>query len=149
MNRPMPAETAYVLKRLGIRGAVPDAETGNLPAEPGAYGILLRLKEHLPLVIPRLGNPELLPGLYLYCGSAKGPGGVRARVKRHLCLDKTRRWHIDHVTGAAPEIAGFAALETSECQLRLHASRELACDVPVAGFGSSDCRTCPSHFLKL
>ena len=43
----------------------------------------------------------LAPGCYVYAGSARGPGGIRARVRRHLRPDKTPHWHIDQVTAYA------------------------------------------------
>ncbi|MFL5280923.1 MAG: DUF123 domain-containing protein [Rhodopila sp.] len=33
---------------------------------------------------------SLLPGRYLYAGSARGPGGMRARLDRHLRRNKGR-----------------------------------------------------------
>jgi Uri superfamily endonuclease len=35
---------------------------------------------------------ELPAGRFLYCGSAKGQGGSKARLSRHF---KSVRWHID------------------------------------------------------
>jgi len=40
---------------------------------------------------------DLLPGYYIYIGSAFGPGGVRARMLRHLRADKPKHWHIDYL----------------------------------------------------
>jgi Uri superfamily endonuclease len=41
----------------------------------------------------------ILPaGRYLYCGSAKGPGGLKARLSRHMRRGKSVRWHIDRLT---------------------------------------------------
>ncbi len=59
--------------------------------EPGAYLLLIDLAAPLALAIPRLGVATLAPGRYVYGGSAYGPGGLRARIGRHLRADKTPR----------------------------------------------------------
>ena len=124
---------------------LPRAEA--LPNVPGAYLLDLVLGRRATLAIPALGRPSLPPGRYLYAGSAWGPGGIRARVGRHLRRNKARRWHIDHLRARAP-VRAFAALPGAhECDL-VEALRALAeVSVPVPGFGSSDCRRCPAHLL--
>ena len=57
---------------------------GTLPDIRGAYALVLRLAHETRLDIATLGRPLLPAGLYLYAGSAWGPGGIRARVRRHL-----------------------------------------------------------------
>ena len=38
-------------------------------------------------------SPIVLPvGRNLYCGSAKGPGGLKARLSRHVQRGKSVRW---------------------------------------------------------
>jgi len=145
----MPAEAADIAGRLGASVLVGEGEADGLPAGPGTYGLLLRLPESVSLGLPRLGNPVLAPGLYLYCGSANGPGGVRARLGRHLRRDKILRWHIDYLSGAAAEIAGIVVPEANECGLLGRASAFPGTKMPVPGFGSSDCRICPAHLLLL
>ncbi|MBD1547946.1 GIY-YIG nuclease family protein [Roseibium aggregatum] len=147
--RPVPAEAAEIARRLGASLSAGEGETERLPSGPGTYGLLLRLAEPVALDLARLGHPVLAPGLYLYCGSAKGPGGVRARLGRHLRRDKAVRWHVDYLSGVAVEAAGFMVPEATECGLRTKASDVLNATVPVPGFGSSDCRTCPAHLLLL
>ncbi|MCY4547764.1 MAG: hypothetical protein OXC28_05300 [Defluviicoccus sp.] len=49
-----------------------------LPDAPGAYALILRLARETRLDIRTLGRPVLPAGLYLYAGSARGPGGIRA-----------------------------------------------------------------------
>jgi Uri superfamily endonuclease len=36
-------------------------------------------------------------GRYLYCGSAKGRGGLKARLSRHMRRGKSVRWHVDQL----------------------------------------------------
>jgi Uri superfamily endonuclease len=123
----------------------PSAEA--LPDQPGAYILDLVLRRRAILAIAALGRPSLAPGRYFYAGSAWGPGGIRARVGRHLKRDKARRWHIDHLRARARVRAVVALPGARECDLVeiLRALAELT--VPVPGFGSSDCRRCPAHLL--
>lgn len=91
---------------------------------------------------------RLPPGLYAYCGSAYGPGGLRARIARHMKPDKTPRWHVDRLT-AAGRIVRIAAHEGGwECDL-VDRLRAAGGRTPLRGFGSSDCRRCRAHLLAL
>jgi len=107
---------------------------------------LIRLDARL--VVARRGlEHSFTPGWYAYAGSANGPGGLRARLARHFRQDKKQHWHVDPLTMAAARIAAFAVTGGVECELadRLSASGEFR---HVGGhFGSSDCRSCPSHLL--
>jgi Uri superfamily endonuclease len=119
----------------------------DLPAAPGAYALLIRLRRRLR-AWPGAGA-ALAPGLYLYAGSANGPGGIRARVLRHARRGKPRHWHVDRLTGNARVIAVAAIAGGRECALVAAASALPRVTVPAPGFGSSDCRACPAHLLAL
>ncbi|MGB0670390.1 MAG: GIY-YIG nuclease family protein [Rhodospirillales bacterium] len=120
-----------------------------LPKEPGAYALLLRLKRAFSLDHPRFADFEpLAAGTYVYCGSAKGPGGLAARLSRHCRQTKKAHWHIDYLVAAAPVLAFRVVPAGDECALVAEALRQGA-TVPLPGFGSSDCRTCPAHLLRL
>lgn len=113
------------------------------PATPGAYVLLVETEA--PLAV-RTGGcaATLAPGRYLYCGSANGPGGLRARLARHMRQGKKRHWHIDQLTEAGAVLGAWAAPGGNECAL----VAELAhLPVPLEGFGSSDCPRCRSHLL--
>lgn len=116
----------------------------DLPRAPGAYALRLVFVTPTPLP-PRFGG-LLAAGTYVYCGSARGGGGLQARCARHLAVDKTRRWHVDWLSTTAAERAVWAVLGGDECALRAALSAAGAA-VPVPGFGSSDCPACPSHLL--
>ncbi len=116
---------------------------------PGAYVLIVDLARPLALDIATLPGAVLAAGRYAYCGSAHGPGGLRARIGRHLKRDKARRWHVDRLTGAGRIVAIHAEPNGSECALlaRLRATR--GATVPLAGFGSTDCRRCPAHLARV
>lgn len=114
---------------------------------PGAYVLDLRLARPCAFETRLLGPVELPAGRYFYAGSARGPGGLRARVSRHFRRNKSLCWHVDHLTGKAAQIGVVAVPGGHECVL---AARLLSLDkisVPLAGFGSSDCNRCPAHLF--
>lgn len=122
---------------------------GDFPGEPGAYVLLIRLEARLPLDdIPAFRWRSLEPGLYAYCGSAYGPGGIRARVSRHLRADKPLRWHVDRLTAAGRVERVGVRIGGRECDLAGEMLGHGGLAV-LPGFGSSDCRTCPAHLLRL
>lgn len=125
------------------RAQFPDSS--EVDARSGAY--LLSIKLDAPLHGQLRGSPfTLTPGTYVYAGSANGPGGIAARVARHMRKDKKLHWHVDALTLAASEITALAFPGGSECALvkRLLGEGYAA---PLPGFGSSDCQTCPAHLL--
>jgi Uri superfamily endonuclease len=121
---------------------------GELPREAGAYVLLINLGGPLSLDMPAFRGKSLAPGLYGYCGSAFGPGGIRARVSRHLRGDKPMRWHVDRLTVAGRVEQAGIRIGGRECDL---AGELLArgCMAVLPGFGSSDCRGCPAHLLRM
>lgn len=97
-----------------------------------------------------LGRMELTPGRYAYAGSALGPGGVRARLERHLRASGRPHWHVDHLRSVArPESAWWVhAGERLECRWAAALAGRPGTARPVAGFGASDCG-CPGHLVRL
>ncbi|MBT4490314.1 MAG: GIY-YIG nuclease family protein [Rhodospirillaceae bacterium] len=127
-----------------------------LPKLPGAYALLIQLPAPLQLPIARLGRPTLAPGPYVYCGSAYGPGGLAARVGRHLRRGKSIRWHVDHLTERGEVLDVLCVPDGSECELVRRLGRMAGVGTPLAGvgtplagFGSSDCQQCASHLLSV
>ena len=58
------------------------------------------------------------PGFYLYCGSAKGPGGLAARLARHMRHGKAIRWHVDVLTEAGTVLGAWTFPGGDECDRR-------------------------------
>ena len=119
-----------------------------LPRVAGAYALTFRLDAETVLPIARLGFPALASGLYVYAGSARGPGGIAARVARHLRAEKTPHWHVDHLSARADCVDVQAFPGGRECDV-VSALLAAGAVAPVPGFGSSDCRVCPAHLLRL
>jgi Uri superfamily endonuclease len=114
----------------------------------GSYALVLRLQRTLNLEIGRLGHHRFLPGFYIYLGSALGPGGIKARIQRHLQYTPTKspHWHVDRLLGVSTidEVWWKNEQESSEC---LWAARLATIGkLQIAGFGASDCR-CAGHLV--
>ncbi|HYA81568.1 MAG TPA: GIY-YIG nuclease family protein [Methylocystis sp.] len=109
--------------------------------ESGAYALLVALDA--PLAV-RAGArvATLEPARYIYCGSARGPGGLAARLARHIRREKRAHWHVDQLTGAGRVLGAWVFPGQSEC-----AVNDALADfpIPLEGFGSSDCKRCRSH----
>jgi Uri superfamily endonuclease len=114
--------------------------TSGLPAVAGVYLLVMYLPDSHEICVGGLGLSRFRKGWYLYAGSARGPGGIRARCARHLRPDKRQRWHIDYLTQIAQvQQVWFTEVLTEMCIV----SVLLRCpklEQPVAGFGASDSR---------
>ena len=131
---------------MGATGRI--SEIGELPADPGSYALALRLRHAQVLAVGRLGRLDFRAGVWLYVGSARGPGGLRARVGRHWLGPARSRWHIDYLRRAAAPLG--AAVRQADASLECRWAARLA-DAPhwtsgPEGFGASDCR-CPTHLF--
>ncbi len=121
----------------------------SLTSDPGTYVLGLTRKAPCRCHVGALGVHTFPPGLYLYVGSAWGPGGLAARVNRHLRGGSSRHWHIDHLRAYARPIAVWWAVNSSvECVWAQHLLGRRDAQVIVVGFGSSDC-TCETHLIYL
>jgi Uri superfamily endonuclease len=112
----------------------------------GTYLLQLRALNVAQINVGKLGLLEVLPGYYAYLGSAFGPGGLNARIRRHLRRDKKLRWHIDYLRKFTLDTCAYYE-ETSrkEC-LFANELVEAGGRILQKGFGSSDC-SCDSHLV--
>ena len=109
----------------------------------------MRAQNRQQLQIGRLGGMQLSNGCYVYVGSAFGPGGLAARVSRHLQRHKTRHWHIDHLIWATTGREVWYSQRQRDLE---HCWAQAALDQPadrklLGGFGASDCQ-CLSHLVQ-
>ncbi len=68
-----------------------------LPRKQGTYALFVRVIDPATIEVGRL-RILLSPGVYVYVGSAGGPGGLKARIVRHFKRYKKIHWHIDKLT---------------------------------------------------
>ncbi len=129
-----------------------------LPIQPGTYALILELSAPQDLQIGRLGRFHFPAGVYVYLGSARGPGGIRARLGRHLRGGTKTRWHIDYLRASA-RVAGYgfqvqdASQKTAihlECQWSQEMVKLPSAVTLVKKFGASDCDSgCQAHLVFL
>jgi len=118
------------------------------PDLPGTYVIWMPSDSRSACRIGRLGTLPLQQGVYAYIGSARGPGGLAARLRHHLKRTTKPHWHIDYLRQQLPIHEIWYTCGTA----RLEHPWAKALDAlpsnhpPMPGFGSSDCR-CPSHLF--
>jgi Uri superfamily endonuclease len=114
------------------------------------YALYLHHQRSEFLTIGSLGTHRFQDGHYLYIGSAQGPGGIRARVNRHLRPDgeKRQHWHIDTLMSRVRilEVWWWIGSPSIECDWA-ESFQEIGARSP-ARFGASDCR-CPGHLIYL
>lgn len=123
------------------------SEDIEIPDGRGTYALAFECDFPFRARIGALGEFDFSTGIYIYIGSALGPGGLRARIGRHLRKNKKLKWHLDYLSNKIDPV-GLHCEVTSE---RLECAwaailAEVGGVAPVAGFGSSDC-SCLSHLL--
>ena len=118
------------------------------PRQPGSYVLIMRLPEQTVLNIGKLGRFDFPAGWYAYAGSARGPGGLAARIAHHRRASKTPHWHIDHLRSRAELIAVWYTVgqQKRECDWARALSELPGAGLVAPGFGASDCR-CATHLL--
>jgi len=119
-----------------------------MEARPGTYALILRASTRQRLFVGQLGPLQVSFGIYIYVGSAFGPGGLAARVARHQRQTQVRHWHIDYLR---PLTQPEAVWYTYDQLRREHQWAGLfqvlpGAVVPLPGFGSSDCQ-CDAHLF--
>jgi Uri superfamily endonuclease len=107
------------------------------PSLPGAYAMAIELSDEVAVTFSDCLRIALPAGRYLYCGSAKGPGGLKARLSRHMRRGKSVRWHVDQLTEQGLVIGSWIFPGGDECRFVQMCSH---LPMPIAGFGSSDSR---------
>lgn len=119
-----------------------------LPEAPGTYVLILRLPQPTAVSVGKLGDFTFPTGWYAYVGSAQGPGGLAARISRHLRGSKSCHWHIDYLRLHAEPVSVWytASGQKVECKWAQALSELPGASTPVSDFGSSDCR-CPAHLF--
>ncbi len=120
-----------------------------MTTDPGTYALLLHAIDDPIIEVGALGDMSVRAGVYVYVGSAFGPGGLRARVERHVRSDGTLHWHVDYLRAETRlETVWYTHdPERRECTW-VEVIRSLSgASVPLEGFGASDC-TCPAHLAR-
>jgi Uri superfamily endonuclease len=118
--------------------------------DSGCYQLKIKIKQNISLKIGALGICSFPKGEYVYTGSAMR--NLSKRIARHQSKEKKLHWHIDYLLAHSEvelvEVVSYPSEIKEECfynQILINKKAE----VPVKGFGSSDCKNCPAHLLKI
>jgi Uri superfamily endonuclease len=106
------------------------------------------LDKSVSLAVGRLGRFTFPAGYYVYAGSARGPGGLSARLARHRRRGKRLHWHVDYLLARARLVEAWTVVSDRrlECAWARAVMALPGAQVPVPRFGASDCR-CPAHLV--
>ncbi len=122
----------------------------------GSYQLTIKVKKDITIRVGVLGICLFQKGIYAYTGSAMK--NLRQRVERHFRNDKNKslinpRWHIDYLlSNENTEIIShtlYPSRYREECIRNIRLLKIKKAAVPVLGFGSSDCRNCKAHLIKI
>ena len=110
----------------------------------GVYIAVFYLPAAQNICVGRLGQFHFKKGVYFYMGSAQR--NLSARLKRHSSKKKSMRWHIDYLSSKSKMLGAITipGPRKHECELAKQLSKMF--EVPVPGFGASDCH-CSGHLF--
>ncbi len=126
-----------------------------LPLSAGAYALQLHLNQNHRIQVGKFAQAIFPAGEYIYLGSAHGPGGLRARLGRHMRGTGKPHWHIDYLRCVAEvQSAGYILVQDEdskhpmECTWSQALSKFHRAYIPLAGFGAGDCHSgCQAHLV--
>ncbi len=109
----------------------------------------MKLTKDSVITIGALGEKLFRKGYYIYTGSSMK--NLKQRVERHKRKQKKMHWHIDYLLQnnnlEIIEIKVFPSFRREECERNLILQSMPESEIPVNGFGSSDCSKCTSHLI--
>lgn len=129
-------------------GRLMDDVVASLPSSKGTYALLMRAEPGLIVPVDSLGDVRIESPWLVYIGSAMGPGGLRARLGRHIVGSPNRRWHVDHLRALAQPVEAWwiEGGERLECAWAAMLASRRGWRIEHPRFGSSDCG-CPGHLI--
>lgn len=121
-----------------------------MTTDSGTYALLLHAADDSIIEVGALGDMPVRAGVYVYVGSAFGPGGLRARVERHVRSDGALHWHVDSLRAETTLETVWYTHDPERRECTWAAVLRLLPDatVPLHGFGASDCN-CPAHLVRI
>ena len=73
----------------------------------GRQALALSVAAGVEVEVGARGALSLHRGVYLYVGSARGPGGLAARLRRHARPVDRLHWHVDYIRRQAEPLLAF------------------------------------------
>jgi len=120
----------------------------DINSQPGTYALVFYSPAIFSVEVGRLGVLDFKKGYYVYVGSAFGPGGISARLNRHLRIKKKKHWHLDYIRQYLKPADVWYSYDTQSLE-HLWAeiiSKNNKCTSSIKKFGCSDCK-CESHLF--
>ena len=119
-----------------------------ITSNPGTYALIFSSSVTRNIKVGKLGFFAGILGWYVYVGSGRGPGGLRARVGHHRKITTHPRWHIDYIRPfiRLHEVWYTCSMIHWECNWARCFLSGKGADVLLGGFGASDCN-CESHLF--
>lgn len=115
----------------------------------GGYVLVMEALNPSMVQVGKLGEIQLIPGLYYYGGSAKR--GLAARIERHFKESKKTYWHIDYMT-THPQVdivEAWCYPDQADIEHQLSGLDDTFLDDIPRGFGAGDCQSgCPAHLWR-
>ena len=112
----------------------------------GTYILLVELPTRTAIDVGKLGRLDFEAGFYAYVGSARGPGGLSARLGRYFAGPEHKHWHIDYLLEYAKAPGALRRVERRRLECEWARWLRARGHVHVSRFGTSDCR-CSSHLF--
>ena len=111
-----------------------------LPDQKGTYVLIASVPQMNRIQIGQLGQFDIVPGFYVYVGSAFGSGGLCARIGHHLEGTASPHWHIDYLLQVAEPVEVWYATASQKLEHHWADLLEKAPQfrIPIPRFGSSD-----------
>lgn len=116
----------------------------------GCYQLKIKVKKDISLKVGALGVCKFKKGNYIYTGSAMK--NLSQRIARHQSKEKKLHWHIDYfLADKEVELIGIISHPSENREECLYNQRLIndGAEVVILGFGSSDCKDCASHLVKI
>ncbi|MCM8771540.1 MAG: DNA/RNA nuclease SfsA [Candidatus Omnitrophica bacterium] len=110
--------------------------------DKGNYLILGKLNNDIYLKIGYLENLFFKKGYYIYVGSAMN--SLTARIKRHLKINKIKKWHIDYFIPYLNDLKSISIRSSENLECLVSNELEKISNGIIKNFGSTDCK-CKSH----
>jgi Uri superfamily endonuclease len=114
----------------------------------GTYTLLARMLSTPRIAVGRIGVIRFPAGHYAYVGSALGPGGLAARLRRYAAGPRRLHWHIDYLLQHAEVTGALICSDDRRLECRWAAWFDERAAATIDGFGASDCR-CRGHLFNL
>lgn len=111
-----------------------------LPDDKGTYVLIASVPQMKRVEVGQLGEFDVVPGFYVYVGSAFGAGGLAARIGHHLESAAAPHWHIDYLLQAAEPLEIWYTIAGQKLEQHWAGLFEQArrFRIPIPRFGSSD-----------